>query len=133
MQTSDILNSWKEISNYIGRGVRTVQRWEKDFGLPVRRPGGRLRGSVFAMREDIDAWLSSRQAREADEGAMSEVVPSAAHEHFVRLHKNAKTLVERFARFRRGASELEGTLRRTSAIHDKITSRKKDKLVPTGS
>jgi len=45
---SDVLNSWKEVSNYIGRGVRTVQRWEKDFGLPVRRPSGHLRGSVIA-------------------------------------------------------------------------------------
>jgi hypothetical protein len=33
------LNGWKEIAAYLGRSVRTVQRWEKDFGLPVRRFG----------------------------------------------------------------------------------------------
>ncbi len=31
-----VLNSWKEIACYLGRGVRTVQRYERDLGLPVR-------------------------------------------------------------------------------------------------
>ncbi len=35
----DLLNSWKEIAAYMGRGVRTVQRWERDLALPVRRLG----------------------------------------------------------------------------------------------
>src|SRR3954468_17805613 len=91
-QSSELLNSWKEISNYIGRGVRTVQRWEKDFGLPVRRPSGHLRGSVIALKAYIDNWLSSRESREAvaaEPGRVkgNSVVPA----HFERLHKNAKT------------------------------------------
>jgi chromosome segregation ATPase len=59
----EILNSWKEISSYLGRGVRTVQRWERDFGLPVRRPAGHLKSSVVALRADIDAWLANRSTR----------------------------------------------------------------------
>ena len=51
-----ILSGWKEIAQYTGRGVRTVQRWEH-FGLPVRRPGGHLRSAVSATSEDIDTWL----------------------------------------------------------------------------
>ena len=35
----DLLNSWKEIAAYMGRGVRTLQRWERDLALPVRRLG----------------------------------------------------------------------------------------------
>ena len=31
-----VLNSWKEIASYLGRGVRTVQRYERDFRLPIR-------------------------------------------------------------------------------------------------
>jgi hypothetical protein len=31
----DFLGSWKEIAAYLGRDVRTVQRWEKKEGLPV--------------------------------------------------------------------------------------------------
>lgn len=53
------LTSWKEISAYIGRDVRTVARWERERGLPVRRvPGGR-KSSVFAWTHEIDAWLAS--------------------------------------------------------------------------
>src|ERR1700720_4403293 len=31
------LVSWKEIAVYLGREVRTVQRWENTEGLPVHR------------------------------------------------------------------------------------------------
>lgn len=54
-----ILNSWKEIATYMGRGVRTVQRYEHDFGLPVRRLGGKLGRAVVALPQDLDAWLHS--------------------------------------------------------------------------
>src|SRR5258706_6589859 len=58
------LNSWKEIASYIGRGVRTVQRWELFFGLPVHRPAGRNRSAVYALPSEIDAWLQSRPIRD---------------------------------------------------------------------
>ena len=54
-----ILNSWKEIARYLGRGVRTVQRWERDLGLPVRRPHGRDRSTVLALAEELDHWLAA--------------------------------------------------------------------------
>ena len=53
----EILNSWKEIARYLDRGVRTVQRWEDELGLPVRRPHGRGRSAVFAVRSEVDVWL----------------------------------------------------------------------------
>lgn len=52
----NLLNSWKEVANYLGRGVRTVQRWEK-LGLPVRRLGAGPRSPVVANARDIDRWL----------------------------------------------------------------------------
>ena len=55
--TKMILSGWKEIARYLGRGVRTVQRWEQ-LGLPVRRPNSRLRSSVLVNTEQIDTWLS---------------------------------------------------------------------------
>ena len=54
-----LLNSWKEIASYLNRGVRTVQRWEAELGLPVRRPRGKNRSAVIAMRSEIDEWLKS--------------------------------------------------------------------------
>lgn len=58
-----VLNSWKEIASYMGRGVRTVQRYERAYKLPVRRPAGKDRTSVMALREELDRWLSSSPTR----------------------------------------------------------------------
>ncbi len=57
---SQIFTSWKEIASYLGKGVRTVQRWEAQFGLPVQRPNARTKGIVRASREDLDKWISTR-------------------------------------------------------------------------
>ena len=50
------LDSWKEIADHLGRDVRTVIRWEKERGLPVRRLPGGKRQSVFALTTEIDGW-----------------------------------------------------------------------------
>jgi hypothetical protein len=55
-----VLTSWKEIAGYMGKGVRTVQRWEQQFGLPVRRPLGSDRKAVLARPRDLDAWVATR-------------------------------------------------------------------------
>ncbi len=55
-----VLTSWKEIAAYLGKGVRTVQRWEKDFGLPVRRPTGSDKSAILARTRDLDAWIAMR-------------------------------------------------------------------------
>jgi len=52
------LDSWKEIADYVGKDVRTVIRWEKEKGLPVRRLPGGKRQSVFAIAREIDAWAA---------------------------------------------------------------------------
>ena len=44
------LDSWKAIAAYLGRGVRTVQRWEREEGLPVHRLAHEKRGSVYALQ-----------------------------------------------------------------------------------
>jgi DNA-binding transcriptional regulator YiaG len=56
-EKEQILNSWKEIAAHMGRGVRTVQRWEQELGLPVRRPRGKSRSAVIALAADLDEWL----------------------------------------------------------------------------
>lgn len=59
-QNTPVLTSWKEIARYMGKGVRTVQRWEMDFGLPVRRPQGSNKKAVLARPRDLDAWVALR-------------------------------------------------------------------------
>jgi len=65
---NQVLNSWKEIAQYLERGVRTVLRWETDLALPVRRPRGKKRSAVIAMRSDLDDWLNSRPSMQSGNG-----------------------------------------------------------------
>jgi Tol biopolymer transport system component len=55
------LDSWKEIASYLRRGIRTVQRWEREEGLPVHRLAHAKRGTVYADREELAAWWKRRQ------------------------------------------------------------------------
>ena len=55
------LDSWKEVAAYLGRGVRTVQQWERDEGLPVHRLAHEKRGSIYAYSHEVDAWWESRR------------------------------------------------------------------------
>jgi predicted DNA-binding transcriptional regulator AlpA len=57
------LNSWKEVAHYVGRSERTIQRWEKNLGLPIHRPAGKLRSSVIAVADEIDEWIRNTPAR----------------------------------------------------------------------
>lgn len=54
------LTSWKEIGQYLGKGVRTVQRWERESALPIQRPANGSRGSVLAYPEELDTWTRTR-------------------------------------------------------------------------
>jgi phage terminase Nu1 subunit (DNA packaging protein) len=55
------LLSWKETAAYLRRDVRTVQRWEKTDGLPIRRRRDRELETVYALRSELDSWRESRQ------------------------------------------------------------------------
>lgn len=52
------LQSWKEIAAYFGVTERTVQKWERERGLPVHRLAGE-KGRVVAWTEELDRWRVS--------------------------------------------------------------------------
>jgi TolB-like protein len=61
MNNLDLFDSWKKISEYLGREVRTCVRWEKELGLPIHRiDKNSSRSKVFAYKSEIDAWLMHR-------------------------------------------------------------------------
>ena len=68
------LESWGEIAAYLRRDIRTVQRWERLYSLPVRRLVIGKQGQVYAYRSELDAWVQKRQpVAEAEErGANTE-------------------------------------------------------------
>ena len=75
------LSGWKEIAGHLDRSVRTVQRWEKDYGLPVRRFGASKPESVFAIRQEIGAWLETVQGMKArSDSAVSDSHPPAGED-----------------------------------------------------
>lgn len=68
------LNGWKEIAGYFGRAVRTVQRWERELGLPVHRLATGKGETVFALVAELDQWMADNE-RTACAGLDSEPVP----------------------------------------------------------
>ena len=58
------LDSWGEIASYLGREVRTVQRWERTEGLPVHRHEHKKKSTVYAFAGELDEWIRKRQPKD---------------------------------------------------------------------
>ena len=92
-----IFSSWKEIATYLGKGVRTVQRWEKTIGLPVRRPKGSYSNVIVATERELREWLESGEAmahRQNDSEDFKELQRKI--ERLEAMHKRLIELITRF-------------------------------------
>ena len=63
------LVSWKEIAAYMDCGVTTVQRWEQEAGLPIRRRLTGKRATPYAYPSELDAWLEQHNVTNGGERA----------------------------------------------------------------
>ncbi len=117
----EILNSWKEVAVYLGRGVRTVQRWERDLGLPVHRPRGKQRSAVVAIPVEIERWIERTPARSLEIAISNHVelarhlrdqslVAGAAQER-ARLRSHSKALLQQAVAARERMLQLVEQLR----------------------
>ena len=62
MSGKEILNSWKEISQYLQHDERTCRRWEKSLELPIHRyDNDSSRSRVFALKSEVDEWIKKRK------------------------------------------------------------------------
>jgi hypothetical protein len=113
------LSSWKEIADYLGKGVRTVQRWEKQFALPVRRPFPQSR-TVFAIPSELDDWLKQHPSGSLPESAQSsDKTISSGEQHGIlfaevlaginRLQSNRELLQANISRLRARLSVLKAS------------------------
>ncbi len=113
--SSPILNSWKEVARYLGRGVRTVQRWEKELGLPIRRPWNRPHSAVVAIPAEINTWISDTRhvgaAQPPSSHTASNIIASRA-----KLKSNTAILIDR-------THKLENAVARTIALITPLGSR----------
>jgi serine/threonine-protein kinase len=70
------LDSWKDIAAYVGREVRTVQRWALGRSFPVHRlPGSGERPRVFSDTAEIDAWMRAGARERRDDQPSVAVLP----------------------------------------------------------
>ncbi len=59
--------------------VRSLQRYEHDLDMPIHRPAGKRRGTVIAVRAELDAWVTSATGKNGPRH------PYAVHEKTNRL------------------------------------------------
>ena len=78
------LDSWKEIAAFFGRDERTVNRWEKELGLPVHRLPG-TKGRVYAYTDELSDWLAASRNVEAAPSKLNSTLQSDAEPPGARL------------------------------------------------
>lgn len=126
-QSHLILNSWKEIASYFGRGVRTVQRWEQELQLPVHRIGKGKRSPVFAVASELKFWMVTSAGRNALKiGAREGIArqsdqPKREAQLAARLHQLAQAVAESSVRHQRNAEALQKNI---LALKSRFSSRK---------
>lgn len=88
------LQSWKDIASHFGKSLRTVQSWEKNDGLPVRRD----QSGVFAYVDELDAWARSREVPPRGNVSAAPPEPDSVL-HDVVVHSTGPWLMARWRAF----------------------------------
>ncbi len=65
------LDGWKRIAILLNRDVRTVRRWEKNQGLPIRRVMHKRGATVYAYRSELESWLSDQDEGQGRKPALA--------------------------------------------------------------
>ena len=120
----DQLDSWKEIAVYLGRDIRTVQRWERNEGLPVRRHMHAKQGSVYALRSELDVWKRARDHAAPPRENLSKLEPLAAGAPGRRVQR-------RLPRWFAIAAGLAGLSLAGEVLFHRSASRLEEPLLPT--
>jgi len=76
----DKLHGWKEIAAHVGKTPRSLQRYEKEYALPVHRLNLKKGQTVWAYRHELDEWLLSLDQAKAASVALDEDPPGATED-----------------------------------------------------
>lgn len=113
---TDALTSWKQIAAYLGAGVRTAQRYEQEFEMPVRRFDDRPHASVWAYPNELDTWLRSKikehKPSSGDPNLRLDIALSSFKGSMTRI---GESLLEH-ARLRKEASRLRAEMNTSMAV-----------------
>ena len=72
----EVLQSWKDVSGYLNSDIRTVQRWERTRGLPIRRMPGGTKPRIYAIKSELDSWRRSGGVHIVSEQPAGDPAPS---------------------------------------------------------
>jgi len=116
---NEILDSWKEIATFLRRGVRTVQRWEATEGLPVRRQNHLKKGTVYALRSELERWRKNgRQRVEAPANPLVGINYSKLDSEL--LHKLCIVARQHASLTRIRAARSDSGMERTRRLHQEM-------------
>jgi len=111
---SEILSGWKDIAAYLRKGVRTVQRYERELSLPVRRPAGKSMGSVIATKAELDGWLAAAPLQKVFQLSQDSVGKNGIDTRAALNELNRN--VEELRHLRQASSELRAAMRESLVL-----------------
>ena len=115
-QSAGLLNSWKEIATFLDRGVRTVQRWEREQNLPVHRVGSGERSPVFAFPTELLIWARTVDVQ------MGPSAPSARESHNPAVRRSRQLVSESLALIKSIATTSAKQRQRTEEMYKKVST-----------
>jgi hypothetical protein len=112
-QFPSLLTSWKEIAQYMDRGVRTLQRWERELQLPVHRISEGKKAPVYAVLSELKFWMLTSTERNTSYVAEKEKMPPISNllkreaQLTARFNELAKAVAQASVRHHQQAEALE--------------------------
>ena len=113
--TAPTLNSWKEIAVYLGRGVRTTQRWEQELRLPIHRIRPTRHSPVFAYISELDEWIR-RHANPAHKSLLRYQIDDKLKERIRANLERMQRLQQQLGETRRTHQELIRELQQRGVV-----------------
>jgi hypothetical protein len=93
----------------VGRGVRTIQRYEVELGFPIHRLTDSQRSAVLAFSDEIDQWLANSPTRQDSK------VGNAPLDRCKSVHDKAKLSIDQ-------AHSLRVRIEETRLLIDKLSA-----------
>jgi len=112
-EESGVLSGWKDIANYLRKGVRTVQRYEHELNLPVHRLSrGKLGGGVITTRNELDTWIQAETVTNHEPTNLSLRIDTfdSLKLEFARMQRNMEAMMEARRALRSTVARLQMTV-----------------------
>lgn len=114
-----VFRSWQQIAAYVGKGTRTVQRWEREIDFPVHRPCAGDGRQVIAFADEIDNWLRRSTAVNTPPTSVKAALESR-REEVLKLREQVEKMREQTAIIRDRLTRISNERDSRQAKLDKV-------------